>query len=132
MIPRIKWLRKERKLLKLFSLLNENRFLNSYDAEEILNHFSILNSGGHLNLFCTAEIKFLWHGSDNEFCFLINQLVKKKFIPAHKKYKITGDHFLNREGKRFIYLAQKHNFTKNYLQTKELIIDIVNRIAKLD
>ena len=125
LVPKIKWFRSEDQLLKLFSLLKENKFLTAYNKSEILDHFTIYNSKKGISHFTPSDNKFQWHGSDNEFCFLVNQLVKKKIIPAHKKYKIVSNHFLNREGTNFIYLAQKHNLTKNYLQTKTLLIEIV-------
>ncbi len=128
LIPKIKWLRTETELLKLFSLLNNNRSIDKYENTEILDHFIIYNSGNRISMFCPSDNKFQWLGSDNEFCFLINQLVKKKIIPSHKKYKIISHHFINREGSEFIYLAQKHNFTKNYLQSKTVIIDLVDQL----
>lgn len=130
--PKIKWLRTEEQLFKLFSLLNTNRFIETYEKPEILVHFVIYNSKNRITLFCKSDKKFQWFGSDNEFCFLLNQLVKKKIIPEHKKYKIVGSHFINREGGEFIYLAQKHNFSKNYLQTKPLLIKIVDEVDSFD
>jgi hypothetical protein len=131
LVTKIKWLRKEEQLLKLFSLLNKYKFMEQYEKAEILEHFAIYDSKSPITLFCNSCKKFHWFGSDNEFCFLLNQLVKKRIIPAHKKYKIVGSHFLNREGSEFVYLAQKHNFTKNYLQSKPLLIDIVNEVDSL-
>jgi len=128
LIPKIKWYRTEQQLYKLFTLLTQNKFIKNYENSEIISHFAICNSNNRISLFCPTDKRFLWHGSDNEFCFLVNLLVKKKIIPAHKKYKIVSNHFLNREGTNFIYLAQKHNFTKNYLQTKTLLIDIVKEV----
>lgn len=128
LVPKIKWYRTEEQLFKLFFLLNKNKFLEVYEESEIIAHFAIYNSGRRISLFCPSDKRFQWHGSDNEFCFLVNQLVKKKIIPAHKKYKTVSNHFFNREGTDFIYLAQKHNFTKNYLQTKYLLIDIVKEV----
>lgn len=132
LVPKIKWYRTEQQLYKLFSLLAHNKFIKNYENSEIISHFAICNSKNRISLFCPTDKRFLWHGSDNEFCFLVNLLVDKKIIPAHKKYKIVSNHFLNREGTDFIYLAQKHNFTKNYLRTKSLIIEIVNEVEAED
>ena len=131
LIPKIKWLGKKEQLLKLFSQLNENGFVGTYKTEQIIEHFLIENPMNRINYFLKEDKKFQWLGSDNEFCFLINRLVKKKLVPSHKKYKIMGSHFINREGSNFKYLAQKHNFSKNYLQSKPTLIAIVDKVQTI-
>lgn len=106
---RIIWKKGIKKLLKIFHLLYVKGFLPPYTKEEILIHFII--EGQNQDCKTTSDlIPFQWLKSDSSFAIFVFEIAERECISKRLKYKLCSDHFVDKYGNHFQYLAQKKNY----------------------
>jgi hypothetical protein len=124
---RIIWKLGDVKLLALFGCLKNNGCVPKLVKEEILVHFRDEKQIP----FSNARIPFRkinWLKSDSSFSVFVDELAHRKAIDEENKYKLFGEHFCNRNGKPFKYLAQKKNNTINYTETVKWVRKILDSV----
>ncbi len=127
---RITWLGTETQLIDLFFLLSQAKLMPDYSEDEVVVHFV----NARLEKFKPQEKvnyqMLKWLGTDEDFPELINKLVDEGFTTNHKKYKSFTQHFLNKEGKEFLWLSQKNHYGKTYAAPNPLIDDAIRKIKE--
>lgn len=127
---KITWLGSETQLIDLFFLLSQAKLMSDYSEDEIVVHFV----NDRLEKFKLQERvdyqKLKWLGNDEDFPELINKLVSEGFTTKHNKYKVFSRHFLNKNGKEFLWLSQKNHYGKTYASPNPLIDDAVRKIKE--
>lgn len=124
---RIVWFLGKDKLLEMFTSLNENEIIPKYSREEILVHFSDEKQNPFQRGF-NHHPKIQWRDSDSSFSIFVDELARRGAIDEKRKYQIFEKHFKNSEGKAFKNLPQKKNYTKNFTQSGNLIVTILDSI----
>lgn len=124
---RIVWMKGINILLKIFHALYVNGFIHQYTKEEILIHF-IIEGQNQDSLSTHKIIPFHWLKSDSSYAIFINELSERQCISKRWKYKICSDHFVDKYGNRFQYLAQKKNYIESVTHkgSSEIIKNILN------
>ncbi|KAF0139741.1 MAG: hypothetical protein FD122_3031 [Stygiobacter sp.] len=122
---RIIWKLGKEKLLSLFVQLNLNEIVPKYSKEEILAHFTDEKQNSFGGVWGNNK-KFNWYDSDCAFAVFVDELSKRGAIEDENKYKVFGQHFLNKQGNSFKDLPQKRNYTENFTKTGDFIRKILN------
>ena len=122
---KIVWKKGISKLLKIFHALYVKGFLPLYTKEEILIHF-IIEGHNQDNLSTRELIPFQWLKSDSSYAIFINELSVRGCTCKRRKYKLCSDHFVDKYGNRFKYLAQKKNYIESV--THKGSSEIINSI----
>jgi hypothetical protein len=127
LIDRIVWKLGEIKLLALFYCLKNNVCVPKLIKEEILAHFTDEKQipFNHVRILFK---KIIWLKSDSSFSIFVDELAQRKAIDEENKFKMFANHFCNKNGKPFKYLAQKKNNTINYTETVKWIRKILDSV----
>lgn len=122
----IVWNGKPEQLQKLYDGLTINKIINDCEEEIFLAHFKIGRGNSKRRI---AEVnKLQWNIDDNDFAGMIEELVAKKLIPNHKKFKAFCSHFVNSRGEDFKNLAQSKNYMKNYSNLDGKLKEVLNKL----
>ncbi|MCL4550118.1 MAG: hypothetical protein M1495_16300 [Bacteroidetes bacterium] len=124
---RIVWFLGKNKLLEMFESLNANEIIPKYSREEILTHFSDEKQNPFRRGY-NHHPKIQWRDSDSSFSIFVDELARRGAIDEKRKYQIFEKHFKNNNGKSFKNLPQKKNYTKNFTQSGNLIVTILDSI----
>lgn len=107
---KILWKRSDAILYKILRILTENKYMQQYTKEDVLNHF-LLPKQIITNAGSTLINSFIWMDNDTSFSVLVYELAKSGCIDDKDKFKIMSEHFLNNRGEKFKYLSQKRSYT---------------------
>ncbi|MCL5028007.1 MAG: hypothetical protein M1480_03200 [Bacteroidetes bacterium] len=129
-IHNIIWLSSEVKLIDLFFDLNNSKLMPKYSDDEVLSHFVNDRMEKFESLTKLNDQKLKWLGTDEEFSYFINELIKTGIIKVSNKYKSFTFHFLNREGQIFKNLSQKYNNLKNFGSQNPFIAEAIKKIKE--
>lgn len=124
---RIVWYVGKDKLLEMVDCLQKNELLSKHSKEDILVHFCDDKRNPFYRGFNYFK-KLHWRDSDSSFSIFVDELARRGAIDDKKKYQIFEKHFENCEGKSFKNLPQKKNYTKNFTQSGNLIVTILDSI----
>ncbi len=124
---RIVWHLGKDKLLEMFEYLHKNEILPKYAKEEILVHFCDEKQFPFCRGFNYFK-QFNWRDSDSSFSIFVDELARRGAINDKKKYQVFEKHFKNSDGKSFKNLPQKKNYTRNFTQSGNLIVTILDSI----